>query len=135
MTSDPTALWAAARLAELMPTDSHAPAYGSPAWRDLPSSDPRRAAAIITAAEMWRRYGDEEALLTWFKEASAPHTPPAQRPTIAELNARAKPRPAHQVRAVPGWPPIAVPGRPGWCRCFVNGRQVDRPRQQLQGAA
>ncbi len=135
MTSDPTTLWAGARLAELIPTHEHAPKYGSPAWRGLPGSDPRRAAAIITAAEMWRRYGDEEELLTWFKEASAPHQPPAQRLTIAELNARALPRPAHQLRAVHGWPPIALPGRPGWCRCLVDGRQVDRPRHQMQGAA
>lgn len=135
MTSDPTTLWATARLAELLPTQDTPPKYGSPPWRQLPQSDPRRAAAIITAAELWRRYGDEEALLTWFKEASAPHPPLAERRTLAELDARARPRPAHLLQATATWPPIALPGRPGWYRHFINGQQTDRPRYQLQGAA
>jgi hypothetical protein len=135
MTSDPTTLWAAARLTELLPAHETPPKYGSHPWRQLPGNDPRRAAAIITAAELWRQYGDEEELLTWFKDASAPHIPPAQRLTIAELNARAKPKPPHQLRAAVGWPPVAIPGRPGWYRYLVNGRQVDHCRSQTREAA
>lgn len=32
------------------------PAYGSPEWQQLDRDDPRRAAAIVFAAECWRRY-------------------------------------------------------------------------------
>nr|MDT0665894.1 hypothetical protein [Micromonospora sp. DSM 115978] len=31
------------------------PAYGSPEWSALPAGDPRRGAAVIVAAECWRR--------------------------------------------------------------------------------
>ncbi len=36
-------------------------------------------------------------------------------------------RPSREVTATPGWPPIALPGRPGWYRHLVNGEQVDLP--------
>ncbi|MEW2272185.1 hypothetical protein [Streptomyces griseofuscus] len=111
----------------------------------MPSNDPRKGAAVLTAAELWRRfghndlsvieaaecwrkYGDE--VLTWFKEASVPHAPLAERKTLAELDALGKPQPARPVQATEGWPPIAIPGRPGWYRRFVNGRQVDVQRTE-----
>ena len=34
-------------------------------------------------------------------------------PTWAEQQAMRQPKPAHQLRATPGWPPIAIPGKPG----------------------
>jgi hypothetical protein len=34
-------------------------------------------------------------------------------PTWAEQQALRRPKPAHQLRATPGWPPIAIPGQPG----------------------
>lgn len=89
------------------------PKYGSREWIALAPDDPRRLAAALEAAELWRKYGDEEALLAWFREASRPRTPLAERRTRAELDALAKPKPAHQLQATPGWPPIAIPGQPG----------------------
>lgn len=32
-----------------------------------------------------------------------------------------------QLRATPDWTPVAIPGRPGWWRHWVDGEQVDRP--------
>lgn len=32
-----------------------------------------------------------------------------------------------EITATPGWPPIALPGRPAWYRHLVDGRQVDLP--------
>lgn len=37
------------------------------------------------------------------------------------------PPPPRQIAATPGWPPIAIPGRPGWWRHCINGQQVDLP--------
>lgn len=39
------------------------------------------------------------------------------------------PRP---VRATPGWPPVAIPGRPGWWRHYIDGQQVDLPTRETQ---
>lgn len=33
----------------------------------------------------------------------------------------------HEVTATPDWPPVAIPGRPGWRRHYVDGQQVDLP--------
>ncbi|MEU0253277.1 hypothetical protein ABZ299_12375 [Streptomyces sp. NPDC006184] len=143
---DAVALWASARVTELLGGHADPPPYGSPEWRQLPGSDPRKGAAVITAAEMWRRHGHDnlsvieaaemwrrygDDVLTWFKEASAPHAPIAERKTVAELDALAKPTPARPVQATAGWPPVAIPGRAGWYRGLVNGRQVDMPKQQV----
>ncbi|MEV6116643.1 hypothetical protein AB0L59_30250 [Streptomyces sp. NPDC052109] len=146
-TLDAVALWASARVTELLGEDeTPTPAYGSPKWQQLPGADPHKAAAMITAAELWRRHGHDDMsvieaadlwrkycsdeLLTWFREASATHAPLASRKTIAELDALAKPKPAHPVQATAGWPPVAIPGRPGWYRHLVNGRQVDVQRAE-----
>lgn len=94
------------------------PRYGSPQWQALPPDDPRRLASALEAAELWRKYGDEEALLAWFREASRVLPSIAERRTRAELDQAAKPKPAHQLQATAGWPPIAVPGQPGrYLRC------------------
>lgn len=130
-TPDAVALWASARVTELVGDQRQpVPAYGTREWQQLESSAPQKAAAVITAAELWRRYGDEDALLTWFKEASAPHAPIAERKTLAELEALAKPRPPRPVQAAEGWPPVAIPGRPGWYRCLRDGRQTDVQKRQ-----
>lgn len=39
------------------------------------------------------------------------------------------PRP---VQAAPGWPPVRIPGRPGWWRHHINGQQVDLPSRNPQ---
>lgn len=39
------------------------------------------------------------------------------------------PRP-YEVVATPGWPPVAIPGRPGWWRHCVDGVQVDLPHRE-----
>ncbi|WP_307044337.1 hypothetical protein [Streptomyces achromogenes] len=41
------------------------PVYGSMEWLQLPQGDPRKVAAVITAAEEFRRYVLEE---TWMDE-------------------------------------------------------------------
>ncbi|MEV1054631.1 hypothetical protein [Streptomyces sp. NPDC049887] len=89
------------------------PKYGSPAWRDLEPDDPKRLAAALYAAEMWRKYGDEDELIAWFQEASRPRPPIGEAAESARRAAAYRPPPPHQLRATPGWPPIAVPGHPG----------------------
>ncbi|MFE5534300.1 hypothetical protein ACFQ78_00950 [Streptomyces sp. NPDC056519] len=123
------------------------PDYGSPAWSALHATDPRRAVAIITAAEQWRRQATREAWLDclldedperWFAYVTADAndyarsiaSDLARRSTQDELTARRDVRiPARHVVATPGWPPIAIPGRPGWVRSLTrHGRQLDHPR-------
>lgn len=135
---DPVALWASARVTQLLDGQDpkvRPPKYGSVAWQQLDGQDPKKAAAILTAAEMWRRYGDEEDLLAWIRDAARNREPLAGRRTLAELDALAKPKPPHQLRTAPGWPPVAVPGRPGWRRHLVDGRQVDLPDKAQESAA
>lgn len=33
----------------------------------------------------------------------------------------------YEVTATPDWPPVAIPGRPGWRRHHIDGKQVDLP--------
>jgi hypothetical protein len=110
---DKVTAWAEQQVTALLPAEVDVPAYGTLAWLQLPAGDPRKAAALITAAEMWRRYGDEQALLQWFREAHRARPSVADRRTRAELDTAAKPHPPHRLQATPGWPPIAVPGQPG----------------------
>lgn len=105
-----TELWANAKIAWAA---RDFPKYGSDAWRALTPDDPRRLAGALEASEMWRKYGDEEALIQWFREASQARPSIADRRIRAELDEAAKPKPPHQLRATAGWPPIAVPGKPG----------------------
>ncbi|MEV6398150.1 hypothetical protein AB0M39_25830 [Streptomyces sp. NPDC051907] len=100
------------------------PPYASPAWRALHPDDPRRLAAALNAAELWRKYGDEEALLQWFRDATAPKPPLWTGRTAAELAEARKHRPPHQLRATPGWPPVAVPGQPGKYLTYTEGRNA-----------
>lgn len=50
-TYDPATALAAART-----TGQRPPAYGSPAWAALPDEHPGKQAAVLHAAECWRRY-------------------------------------------------------------------------------
>ncbi|HET9383102.1 MAG TPA: hypothetical protein VFP69_20045 [Streptomyces sp.] len=59
-----TELWANAKAAW---SARDFPKYGSREWIALGPDDPRRLAGALEAAEMWRRYGDEEELVTWLK--------------------------------------------------------------------
>lgn len=127
----PTALWASARVTELLGDDgAPLPKYGTREWQHLPGSAPQKAAAVITAAEMWRKYGDEAELLDWFRAAGRACSPLADRKTLAELNEAAKHNRPRPVQAAEGWPPVAIPGRPGWYRSLVDGRQVDVQKRQ-----
>lgn len=114
-------LWAGARTSYFA---KDYPKYGSAEWQALHPDDPRRLAAALAAAELWRKYGDEEALLAWFREASRARPSLAERRTRAELDAAAKPKPSHQLSATPGWPPIAVPGQPGKYLTYTEGRKA-----------
>ncbi|MET9691481.1 hypothetical protein ABZY81_23890 [Streptomyces sp. NPDC006514] len=103
------ALWAEARTAYYA---DEFPPYASRAWRALRPDDPRRLAAALDAAEKWRKFGDEEALLQWFREATNRRYSPDGR-TAAELAELRKPHPPHQLQATAGWPPIRIPGGRG----------------------
>lgn len=46
-------------------------------------------------------------------------------PTVAQ-DKRSREQAAREVRATEGWPPVAIPGRPGWFRHLIDGRQVDQ---------
>jgi hypothetical protein len=107
---DPVALWATAR-ALYFARDF--PKYASPEWMALRPDDPTRLASALEAAECWRKYGDEEALLAWFKSLATNRESLARRRTLAQLDALARPKPAHHLQATPGWPPIRVPGPRG----------------------
>jgi hypothetical protein len=104
-----TELWAEAKAAWC---SRDFPKYGSREWIALTPDDPRRLAGALEAAEMWRKYGDEEELCAWLKNLGRPVNLVDTR-SRAELDALAKPKPAHQLQATPGWPPIRVPGQPG----------------------
>ncbi|MFK0289336.1 hypothetical protein ACIQU6_02455 [Streptomyces sp. NPDC090442] len=140
---DPVALWAEAQAVHLA---GDYPAYGSPQWSALPPDSPARFAAVLEAAELWRRQVAEQARLDalldtdpdrWFREVTADANEEARRTarrlrlsrslSAAELAARRRPKPPHPVRATPGWPPVRIPGRPGWWRHCINGVQTDLP--------
>jgi hypothetical protein len=38
----------------------------------------------------------------------------------------------YEVSATPHWPPVRIPGRPGWWRHHINGEQVDLPTNNPQ---
>jgi hypothetical protein len=144
------ALWATAQITNLLGAiEDPPPAYGSLEWLRLVPGDPRKVAAVITAAEEHRRYVDEEARMdrlaeedpeAFYREitadanAYAARIAPglARRPTVDELRRGAHRGLVHQVAAVPGWPPVAIPGRPGWYRHLVDGHQVDLPTNAPQ---
>jgi hypothetical protein len=42
------------------------------------------------------------------------------------------PPPRYEVTAAPDWPPVAIPGRPGWWRHLIHGEQVDLPTRDRQ---
>lgn len=114
-----TDLWANAKIAW---SARDFPKYGSPAWITLTPDDPRRLAGALEAAEMWRKYGDEEELTSWLKRLG--HRPNlVDTRTRAELDAAARPKPPRQLRATPGWPPVAVPGKPGTYLTYSQQRQ------------
>jgi hypothetical protein len=114
-----TELWANAKAAW---SRRDFPKYGSREWIALTPDDPRRLAGALEAAEMWRKYGDEEELLAWFKNLSRSPEAVLRARSLAELDRLAKPYPPHQLRATPGWPPIRIPGKPGRYLTYTEGR-------------
>jgi hypothetical protein len=52
----------ARRLIGRVPNGTVVPRYGSDEWDALPDQDPRRAAAIMVAAEAWRDYLSPERI-------------------------------------------------------------------------
>ncbi|GBQ01029.1 hypothetical protein SSP531S_24590 [Streptomyces spongiicola] len=145
---DVTGLWASYQVTALNVRDF--PSYGSPAWLALRSNDPRRAAAIIAAAEQWRRHEERERWLDdlldndperWFSAVTAEANQYARRicadlarrPDQVELRRKRQLSPPRKVVATSGWPPVAIPGRPGWYRhCGPNGEQIDLPTNEPQ---
>ncbi|GAA3617354.1 hypothetical protein ACG5V6_14990 [Streptomyces chitinivorans] len=137
---DATAAWAEAQVTALAP-EGDIPEYGTAEWLALEPAAPRRAAAVITAAEQWRRHvhllNDPAEWLRQSTRAADDHARRvirvldlARRSSYAELAEKLKPRPARPVTATPGWPPVAIPGRPGWWRHCIDGRQVDLPHRE-----
>lgn len=143
-------LWDRARAAYF---EGGFPSYGTIVWRGLPLDAPQRLAAVLDAAERWRLHVAEQARLdalmdedpeAWFREVTADANEQARRtlrrlrlssvPTATELAERRRPRPALPVEAGPGWTPIAVPGRPGWWRHHLHGRQIDLPHRHAPTA-
>lgn len=114
-------LWADARISFFA---KDFPKYASAEWRTLPPDDPRRIAGALEAAELWRRYGDEQELCDWLRRLSTSPEALARGRALAELDALARPKPAHQLRATPGWPPIRVPGQPGRYLYPQEGRRA-----------
>lgn len=110
---DMTTMWAEQQVTALLPEPVDVPEYGTLQWLQLPAGDPRKAAAVITAAELWRRYIDAENLAAWLREGSQSRPPVHEQPSGEELEKRRAHRPPRQLRATPGWPPIAIPGQPG----------------------
>lgn len=113
-----TALWANAKAAWSV---RDFPKYGSQAWIALAPDDPRRLAGALEAAEMWRRFGDEEELIAWLKNLGRRPNLTETR-TRAQLDALAEPGPPHQLQATRGWPPIRIPGKPGRYLTYSEGR-------------
>ncbi|MFI0596138.1 hypothetical protein [Streptomyces griseus] len=118
------------------------PPYGSPAWLRLDPKDPRAYVATLEAAEQHRRATAERQRLDWlmdndpvewWREITADanayagrqgHVIAARR-TAEELRTardNANNQPPHQLRATPGWPPIAIPGQPG--RYLIPGQEI-----------
>lgn len=116
---DIVALWAEART--IFYADEFPP-YASKAWRALRPDDPRRLAGALDAAEKWRKYGDEESLLQWFRDVSSRGPFKADAKTLAELTEARKPKPPHQLQATPGWPPIRIPGGNGRYLSYADER-------------
>ncbi|MFD3525054.1 hypothetical protein [Streptomyces sp. NPDC058653] len=104
---DIVGLWADAKSLYLA---NDFPPYGSSAWIALGPDDPRRIAAALDAAEKWRLYGDD--VTEWLQQLPATQGPVWCVATRAQLDQAAKPKPTHQLRATPGWPPVRVPGQP-----------------------
>ncbi|MGW1039636.1 DUF2742 domain-containing protein [Streptomyces sp. NPDC002547] len=86
------------------------PAYGTLPWLQLPADDPRVYVATLEAAEQHRMH------VEWIY-ADAPQQARNVLQTAAEARASStstmRDRPPHKLTATPGWPPIAIPGRPG----------------------
>lgn len=109
------------------------PAYGSAEWLRLDPAGPHCYAATLEAAEQYRRQDVDPDLpvAEWYAavfgdaRATAARLIAATRQirTMREIReARARPRPARQLKATAGWPPIAIPGQPG--RYLVHGQET-----------
>ena len=86
------------------------PEYGSVAWLQLPSDDPRVYVATLEAAELHRMHVER-----LYSDAQTQALNVLQ--TAAEVRAAQagtmRTRPPHKLTPTPRWPPIAVPGQPG----------------------
>ncbi|WP_174566069.1 hypothetical protein [Streptomyces niveus] len=91
--------------------DREFPRYGTQAWKDLEPEDPKRLAAALDYAEMWRKYGADIA--ADLDDAIRARPPISSGVPLAVLDAAARPYEPHELVPTPGWPPIAVPGKPG----------------------
>ncbi|WJV47646.1 DUF2742 domain-containing protein [Streptomyces flavofungini] len=86
------------------------PEYGSLPWLQLPADDPRVYVATLEAAELHRM--DEERRHADAR-AQAAETLQSAIEAAATRRGTMRTRPPHKLTPTPGWPPIAVPGKPG----------------------
>lgn len=130
---------------------------GTREWTALPTDSPERLAAVLIAARAWvRRNADmaedvlyeSELQAAIGREHALDAVEPANElarqmahdlartPSFAERVAQWTTYPlVREVRATPDWTPVAIPGRPGWWRHCLDGRQVDLPTANATEAA
>ncbi|MEU3982518.1 DUF2742 domain-containing protein [Streptomyces sp. NPDC026672] len=108
MTGDVAHLRACAQ-AEALRVDDW-PEYGSLPWLRLPADDPRVYVATLEAAELHRMHVERI-----YADAHTQALNVLQ--TAAEVRAArtgtSRTREPHKLRPTRGWPPIAIPGKPG----------------------
>ncbi|MGC8919449.1 hypothetical protein AB7952_11240 [Streptomyces sp. PG2] len=86
------------------------PEYGSVEWLQLPPDAPEVYVATVEAAELHRMHVDR---LYADAHAQAVETLRTAAETRTARTGSARTREPHKLTPTPGWPPIAIPGRPG----------------------
>lgn len=105
-----TALRANAQVAALQ-VDNWPP-YGSVHWLRLDPRDPRVYVATLEAAELHRTH-IERIYVDAYRQARDVVRTAAEARAAAARARTMRTREPHKLTPTPGWPPIAVPGRPG----------------------
>jgi hypothetical protein len=88
------------------------PPYGSVHWLRLDPQDPRVYAATLEAAEEHRMH-IERIYEDAHRQAEHVVRTAAEARAVAARTRTMRTREPHQLTPTPGWPPIAIPGRPG----------------------
>jgi hypothetical protein len=88
------------------------PPYGSVHWLRLNPQDPRVYAATLEAAELHRTH-IERIYTDAHRQAQEVIRTAAEAREAAARARTMRTRAPHKLTPTPGWPPIAIPGRPG----------------------